>query len=144
MGLEDRVKQGVDRRKHQRCDMDDARAVYCTGVFAFIKLGKSQAGVYDLSESGVCIQTEARLKPGTKVRVEIAIKKPKELFEAYGIVRRSVESPRDRKIYTGIEFVDLDTPTRSKLRSMCEYFNSGTYKNLRKEKNNDPLGSLEY
>jgi c-di-GMP-binding flagellar brake protein YcgR len=144
MGLEDRVKQGADRRKHLRCSIEGARAVYCTGVLAFVNLGKSKAGVYNLSEEGVCIQTEGRLKPGTKVRVEIAISRPKELFEAYGIVKRSVERQSDHKVYTGIEFTELNSVTKSKLKAMCDYFNSPTYKNLRKERPNNPLNSLEY
>jgi hypothetical protein len=144
MGLEDRVKQGADRRKHPRCSIEGARAVYCTGVLAFVNLGKSKAGVYNLSEEGVCIQTDERLKPGTRVRVEIAISRPKERFEAYGIVRRSVENQRDHKIYTGIEFADMNSVTKSKLKAMCDYFDSAAYKNLRKEKPNNPLNSLEY
>jgi hypothetical protein len=132
MGIDERVKQVPERRKHRRCELDDARASYCTGILALIGLNKRKGCVYDLSEEGVCIRTEEHIKRGTRVRVEISIEKPKENIRTYGVVCRSIE--KDNAFYTGIRFADLDPLLRTQLKSMCDYFNSPTYKNLRQQR----------
>jgi c-di-GMP-binding flagellar brake protein YcgR len=143
VGLEDIARKGNERRKHERCAADEVEAFYTTGILGLFGIGKQEAHVVDLSRGGALIRTAGRLKQGAAITLTITLEKYDDVIKARGVVRRSFTNPQDNRIYTGVEFEDLDAPLLSRLRAMCEYFNSPHYKNLRQQaQKKDPLGDF--
>jgi hypothetical protein len=127
----------VANRKHERCVPETAYVAYRIGL-PFIGQ-KGESPVMDLSEGGLLIQVPERIKWGKGITMTLTIPRYNEEISLGGIVRRCFESRKDSQIYAGIEFCNVAPPVRAKLRAMCEYFKSPSYKDKCRERQQDNL-----
>ncbi len=136
MTIDTRVR--VANRKFERFVPETAYVVYRIGL-PFIGQ-KGESPVFDLSEGGLKMQVPEHIDWGTKARMTITIPRYEETISISGVVRRCFESRKDGQFYAGMEFVGVLPELRAKLRSMCEYFNSSQYKDVRRERGeNNPF-----
>lgn len=137
MGIDETVVV-PDRRRYERCKPEEASVVYSTGLLSYFpflrRLNEREASVVDLSVGGVCINVAERVRIKTKVRLALTIPKYNEVIPLEGVVRRCFENPKEGRIYAGIEFCETPAPLRAKLKAMCEYFNSHSYKERLRER----------
>ena len=116
------------RRRYERFRPHQASvSVFQGGLLASIGVGRENLAriPLDLSEGGARIALHRRIKPGTKVRVRIAIDKFGDAIEAAGEVRWCFESgtqPGD--FHAGVMFTDLDPSTKKLIAAMRDWFTS--------------------
>lgn len=129
------ASRSPQRRRHERFRPEEARvSVYRGGLLASIGVGRENLAriPLDLSEGGARIVLCERLKPGTKVRVRIAIDKFGDAIEAAGGVRWCFESgTRPGDFHAGVLFTDLDPSTTRLIAAMRDWFTSSKCLKLR-------------
>jgi hypothetical protein len=122
----------VELRRHPRFRADDASArLYVKGFLTTLGIGRKQEGgsAVNLSEGGVLLRIQSRLKSGSPVQVRIEIEKYKDIIEADGIVRWCFQSARDQAdFYAGIEFRTLPRAQAALIGKMRSWFTSPEYK----------------
>ena len=127
-----------ERRRYPRCIPEETTVRYSAAwlsYFPFLRRWNEKvASAVDLSVGGMCVDVPERIKPNTRLKMEITIPRYDERIVLEGIVRRCFENPKDGRIYAGIEFKGLPAPLSAKLRAMCEYFNSSYYKDRCRER----------
>ncbi len=123
------------RRRHARFEIDESSiTLYRGGLLASLGWGKNNLarGALDLSEGGARLLLDRRVRPGTKVRVRIAMERYKDAIEAVAVVRWCHENPRKKgEFQAGVMFIKLDDAQRRKLALMRDWFTSPQYKALR-------------
>src|SRR5947209_2474189 len=101
----------ADLRRHPRFRADEANPqLYVKGFLTKLGIGRANEArsTVNLSEGGVLLLTNTRLKAGSPVQVRIEIEKYKDIIEAEGVVRWCFPSARARDdFYAGIEFRGL-------------------------------------
>jgi len=110
---------------------DDARAqLYVQGFFTKLGIGRTNhaQSAVNLSEGGILLRTQSKLKSGTKVQVRIEIEKYKDLIEAEGEIRWCFQSAKDTSYYAGIQFKDLAPNQAALIGKMRSWFTSPEYK----------------
>ena len=117
-----------EKREHPRFKVEGASAVVGKSGILGGLLGPKKHQVVNLSQGGAMICISKRLPVGSKQDLRIEIPKYKEVIEAAGEIRWCLESAKNKDIYIGIRFVDLDPSDRRKLAGMYELFNSVEYK----------------
>ncbi|HZE97320.1 MAG TPA: PilZ domain-containing protein [Planctomycetota bacterium] len=131
-------------RKDTRFRIDDASPlVYKEGLLASFGIGRSNEAraAVNLSEGGLLIRAEERLKAGTKVTVRLTIEKFNDVIEAKGIVRWCVQrAGGEAEFYAGIRFTQIPAPAISKISALRGYFTSPEYRSRRSARRRDVLG----
>jgi hypothetical protein len=122
----------AELRRHPRFRAEDASAqLYVKGFLSTLGIGrKNEAGAaVNLSEGGVLLRIQSRLKTGSPVQVRIEIEKYKDVIEADGVVRWCFQSARDQAdFYAGIEFRTLPPAEAALIGKMRSWFTSPEYK----------------
>jgi hypothetical protein len=117
-----------EKREHPRFKVEGATAVVGKSGLLDSLLGPKKHHVVNLSQGGVMVCIGKRLPVGSRHHVRIEIPKYKEVIEAAGEIRWCMESAKNKDIYIGIRFVDLDPSERRKIAGMYEVFNSVGFK----------------
>lgn len=105
--------------------------MYLKGFLSKIGLNrKNEARVaVNLSEGGVLVLTNNKLKAGTPVHLRIELESHKDVIEAEGEVRWCYASAKDATdFYAGIEFVKLAPANLSRIQGMRAWFTSPEFK----------------
>lgn len=122
----------AELRQHPRFRTDDdARAaLYVQGFLTKLGIGRTNHAqeAVNLSEGGILLRTQSKLKSGTKVQVRIEIEKYKDLIEAEGEIRWCFQSAKDTSFYAGIQFKDLPPNQAALIGKMRSWFTSPEYK----------------
>jgi hypothetical protein len=122
----------VDLRRHPRFRTEEASAeLYVKGFLTTLGIGRQNEArsAVNLSEGGVLLRIQTRLKGGLPVLVRIEIEKYKDVIEAEGIVRWCFQSARDQAdFYAGIEFRKLPPAQAALIGKMRSWFTSPEYK----------------
>jgi len=141
------AKRGAELSTSVRFEIDDIEVdtvVYEQGLLAKIGVGRfNQArAAVNLSEGGVMVRTQGRIKSGTKVHVRLEIEKFSDVIEADGVVRWCYQGAHeDRHFYAGIQFLNLPASVASKIAKLRGYYTSPEYRNKQAiKRQNDPIG----
>ena len=119
-------------RRHPRFKTDEVTAeLYVKGLLATIGIGRrneARASV-NLSEGGLLVLTNTKLKPGAKVQFRIEIEKYNDVIEGEGEVRWCYQSARDAsEFYAGVQFKGLPPAQTALIAKMRSWFTSPEYK----------------
>jgi hypothetical protein len=94
-----------------------------------IGLKNEARSAVNLSEGGILAVTQAKLTPGTRLRIKIEIEKYKDVIEADGEVRWCFQSAREASdFYTGIQFKNLPQAHAALIGKMRAWFTSPEFK----------------
>jgi len=132
-------------RRNARFHVDDAvTLVYRKSlltVLGFGRVNEARAAV-NLSEGGILVRTNGRVKSGTRVRVRLELSKFKDVVEAEGVVRWCFQGAgEDDGYYAGIRFTEVADAAVLKIRRLHGYFTSPEYRSRSAaRKRRDPLG----
>jgi len=122
----------AELRRHPRFRADAASAhLYVKGFLTTIHIGRKNEArsAVNLSEGGILLRTQSKLKAGTKVQVRIEIEKYNDLIEAEGEIRWCFQSARDgADYYAGIQFNGLPPAQAALIAKMRSWFTSPEYK----------------
>jgi len=122
----------VELRRHPRFKSDEATAQICIkSLLTSLGIGRKSTArtAVNLSEGGILVVTDTKLKAGSRVQVTIEVEKYKDRIECDGEVRWCYQSARDADdFYAGIQFQNL-TPTQTALiGKMRSWFTSPEYR----------------
>ena len=82
-----------------------------------------------LSEGGVLLRIQSRLKGESRVRVRIELEKYNDVIEAEGVVRWCFQSARNpADFYAGVEFRTLPRAQKALIGKMRSWFTSPEFK----------------
>ena len=119
-------------REHTRFRMDEAAVhLHLKGFLTPLGIGlKNEArSAVNLSEGGILVITHSKLKPGSRIRIQIDLEKYKDRIQADGEVRWSYQSARDASdFYSGIQFKNLPASQAALIAKMRAWFTSPEYK----------------
>jgi PilZ domain len=122
----------AELRRHPRFRAEEAGArLYVKDFLATLGIGrKNEAGAaVNLSEGGVLLRIQSRLKGLSRVRVRIELEKYNDIIEAEGIVRWCFQSARNpADFYAGVEFRTLPQAQAALIGKMRSWFTSPEYK----------------
>ena len=121
-----------NQRQYLRFRIEDVSAqMYAKGLLSTIGLGRAniaQAAV-NLSEGGILLLVKGQFKPGTRVHIRIELEKVRDVLDGDGIVRWCAESARSPgRYFVGVQFENLPSTEKSKIRAMRTWFTSREYK----------------
>jgi Tfp pilus assembly protein PilZ len=132
----------ADLRSSLRFRVDDTvPLVYEKGLLSALGIGRTNQAraAINLSEGGILVRTNDKMKTGTKVKVRLEIEKFNDIIEAEGVVRWCFQSAKEmNNFYAGIRFTKVPPTVTSKIAQLRGYFTSPEYRSRRKAKN--PLG----
>jgi hypothetical protein len=122
----------AELRGYTRFKTQEATArIYIKGLLSSLGIGRKNEAqtAVNLSEGGILLLTQSKLKAGAKVQVRIEFEKYKDVIECDGEVRWCYQSARDAgDFYAGIQFKNL-TPTQTALiGKMRSWFTSPEYR----------------
>lgn len=121
------------RRIHTRFCLDEASVALSEGgLLAAFGVGRNLArSPVDLSEGGLRVLLQGRVKIGTKVKLRLEIARQGDAVDASGVVRWCFESgSKPGDFYAGIMFTDLGERERRKISRMRDWFTSAQFKAL--------------
>jgi Tfp pilus assembly protein PilZ len=122
----------ADLRRSPRFKTDEAEArIYVKGFLASLGIGRKNAarGAVNLSEGGILVMTDTKLKAGSRVQVRLEFEKYKDVIECEGEVRWCYQSARDAAdFYAGIEFRDLPPAQTALIGKMRSWYTSPEYR----------------
>ena len=119
-----------DRRRHSRFPIDDYSVVlYRIGLLERIIFRKRNIGraIEDLSESGVCVVLEKRVRLGTPVHLLLILNKFSDMFEARGKVRWVRASRKKDHFDAGVEFTGIGKVHSRKMQHIKGWFTSKAF-----------------
>ena len=139
---------GANRRGHERFRVDEAIAWLQTGTLARLlnlRRGTVEGRVVDLSEGGVMLLNDVRLKAGAKCSARILFEKFRDVIESRSVVRWSRQVPgKEASFVAGIQFVRLPAPVGRKIALMREYFTSVQYREIRELRRREQEKGLKF
>jgi hypothetical protein len=119
-------------RRHTRFKTEEASAQITTkGLLATLGIArKNQArATVNLSEGGILVRAQSKLKAGSRVKVKIEVEKYNDVIECEGEVCWCYQSARDASdFYAGIRFVDLPPAQSALIGKMRSWFTSPEYR----------------
>lgn len=123
------------RRQHSRFDLPEASVdLLESGLLTAIGVGgKNLARApIDLSEGGLRVLLHRRIKPGTRVMIQLEIESHGDSVEATGIVRWCFESgTKPGDYYAGVMFTNLQASQKRKIALMRDWFTSPQFRALK-------------
>jgi Tfp pilus assembly protein PilZ len=122
----------AELRRHPRFKTDEATAeVYVKGLLTTIGIGRKNEAraAVNLSEGGLLVLTNSKLKPGARVQFKLEIEKYNDVIQGEGEVRWCYQSAREASdFYAGIQFKDLAPAQKALIDKMRSWFTSPEYK----------------
>jgi Tfp pilus assembly protein PilZ len=119
-------------RSSTRFQIEDAvPLVYEKGLLTAFGIGRTNQArtAINLSEGGILVRTNDRMKNGIKVKVRLEIEKFKDVIEAEGVVRWCFQSAKqENHYYAGIRFTHVPAQAASKIARLRGYFTSPEYR----------------
>ena len=126
------LRSRAELRRNPRFKTEEAEArIYIKGFLASLGIGRKNAarGAVNLSETGILVVTDTKLKAGSRVQVRIEFEKYKDVIECEGEVRWCYPSARDASdFYAGIEFKDLPPAQTALIGKMRSWYTSPEYR----------------
>jgi len=131
-----------ERRRAERFQISDATIIcYKRSILHFLFKKKNIAKfIYNISERGIMFLANKNMPIGTRVYVEVTLKKFSDGFEALGEIRWTKPVPEDEKVllgngfFIGVEFTGISKDALAKIKRMKSWFTSIQYKAKEKGK----------
>ena len=122
-------------RRDRRFHVDDAvTLVYRQGLLATLGIGRTNEArsAVNLSEGGILIRSQDRVRSGTGVNVRLEIEKFKDVIEAAGVIRWCFQSAGDpTDFFAGIRFTRIPGSALFTIARLRGYFMSPEYRSRR-------------
>jgi len=126
------LRNRAELRRHPRFKTYEAEAqIYIKGFLTSLGLGRKNAarGAVNLSESGILVLTDTKLKAGSRVQVRLEFEKYKDVIECEGEVRWCYQSAREASdFYAGIQFRNLPPAQTALIGKMRSWYTSPEYR----------------
>jgi hypothetical protein len=126
------VGEKSDLRRSTRFHIDDAiTLVYKKTLLSGLGIGRSNEAraAVNLSEGGILIRTNDRIKNGTSVKVRLDLEKFKDVIEAEGVVQWCFKgSGENSGYYAGIRITRVPEQASAKIARLRGYFTSPEYR----------------
>ena len=122
----------AELRRHPRFKTDEATAqIGLKGLLTSLGIGRRSTArtAVNLSEGGILVLTDTKLKAGSRVQIKIEVEKYKDVIECEGEVRWCYQSARDASdFYAGIQFSNLSPTQTALIGKMRSWFTSPEYR----------------
>jgi hypothetical protein len=113
-----RLMVTMEKRRHPRVDSVNLSYVCVDESGEVVNQGMGRT--LNVSESGILLETHFGISPDQALSLTIAFEE--ELMDIRGRVAHSKQGGAGRTFETGIEFLDMESPTIEKLRKFIKLF----------------------